>query len=186
MDEKEIIDLYWERSELAIVETDRQYGAFCRKVAFQILYDREDSEECVNDTYLRAWNVMPPQRPGRLAAFLGKITRNLALSRYRQNTAQKRGGGEVILALEELESCIPVGKTVEEMVDERLLVQTLNRFLGSLSAQNRRIFLQRYWSLTSVKDISALEGISESNVKMRLMRTRAKLRSVLEQEGLAI
>lgn len=92
----------------------------------------------------------------------------------------------MIRALEELESCIPVGKTVEEMVDERLLVQTLNRFLESLSAQNRRVFLQRYWSLTSVKDISALEGISESNVKMRLMRTRAKLRSVLEQEGLAI
>ena len=186
MDEKEIIDLYWNRSELAITETDRKYGQLCRKVAFQILEDREDIDECVNDTYLRAWNTMPPQRPNKLSAFLAKITRNLALSRYRQNTAKKRGGGTVILALEELENCLPDRKTTEELVEERLLAELLNQFLAGLPGQNRRIFLWRYWYMGSVKEISELEGVSESKVKMILMRTRSKLKCFLEQEGVAV
>lgn len=186
MDEKEIIDLYWARSELAIVETDKKYGPFCHRIAFNILFDREDSEECVNDTYFSTWNAIPPKRPEKFSAFLGKLTRNLAITRCRKKNAQKRGRGELPLALEELGSCVPDKKTTEEIYDSKLLVSALNRFLADLPGETRRIFLQRYWALSSVKEIASLYDISESKVKMSLLRTRTKLRSFLEQEGIMV
>lgn len=186
MEEKQIIDLYWARSETAISETAKKYGRFCHSIAFNILSNREDSEECVNDTYLHAWNAIPPRRPNRLSAFLGRITRNLALKKYESDTAAKRGGGQVPLALEELAECIPAPNSVEQQVDDRVLAEVLNRFLAGLSPETRRIFLRRYWKLDTVNQIAQELGIGESKVKMSLMRTRGKLRSFLEQEGIGL
>ena len=122
MDDKQIIDLYWARSEIAIAETDKKYGRFCRRIAFNILANRQDSEECVSDTYLKTWSIIPPKRPVKLSTFLGKITRNLALNRYEKYTAKKRGSGEVPVALDELAECIPDPNSVEQAVDNRILV----------------------------------------------------------------
>ena len=186
MDDKEIIDLYWERSELAISETDLKYGRVCNRVAYRVLSNVEDSEECVNDTYLKAWSVIPPTRPVKLMAFLVKITRNLALNRYEKSTAEKRGGGEVNLVLDELSECIPDPNSVENQIDNRLLVDKLNEFLEGLQPDARRIFLRRYWEVCSIREIAELYSISESKVKVSLFRTRGKLRSFLEQEGIAL
>lgn len=186
MEDKEIIELYWLRSERAIEETARRYGRFCHSIAYNILFNREDSEECVNDTYLHTWNTIPPHRPNRFSAFLGKITRNLALKKYEKNTAEKRGGGAVPLALEELAECIPASDCVERCMDDRMLVEALNRFLNGLSLETRLIFLHRYWKLDAVSEIAREFGFSESKVKMSLMRTRGKLRNFLEQEGIEL
>lgn len=186
MDDKQIIELYWARSERAIAETDRKYGKFCHRIAYNVLANREDSEECVNDTYLKTWNAIPPKHPNKFRAFLGKITRNLALSRYEKLRAEKRGGGEVPIALDELAECIPDPNTMEMTVDNRMLVDKLNIFLSELPKDARKIFLRRYWELSSVKEIASVYGISESKVKMSLFRTRGKLRTFLEQEGIAL
>ena len=143
MEEKEIIDLYWARSEQAIRETDKKYGKFCFRIAYNILSDQGDSEECVNDTYLQTWNAIPPRRPNKLSAFLGRITRNLALNRYAMASAQKRGGGQMELAVEELAECIPDPNTVERQIEDRELADALNRFLAGLPEEARRIFLRR-------------------------------------------
>lgn len=184
MEEKEIIDLYWARSEQAIRETDKKYGKFCHSIAYNILSDHEDSKECVNDTYLHTWNAIPPRRPNKLSAFLGRITRNLALNRYERDTAQKRGGGQTVLALEELAECVPDPNTVERQVEDRALAELFNRFLADLPEESRKIFLRRYWQLCPVREIASFYGISESKVKMSLMRTRGKLKHFLEQEGI--
>jgi RNA polymerase sigma-70 factor (ECF subfamily) len=152
----------------------------------RILQDVWDSEECVNDTYLKAWSVIPPKRPIKLPAFLGKITRNLALNRYEKNTAEKRGGGEVSLALDELAECIPDPKSVEQMLDNRILVDKLNLFLEGIPADARMIFMRRYWEVCTIREIAEIYGISESKVKVSLFRTRGKLRVFLEQEGIAL
>ena len=186
MEEKEIIELYWARSERAIRETAKKYGKFCHSIAYNILSSHPDSEECVNDTYLHTWNAIPPTRPENLPAFLGQITRNLALKRYERNRARKRGGGQVMLALEELAECIPAPIGLEQQIEDRELARLLNQFLAGLSGENRKIFLRRYWELCTVKEIAALYGISESKVKMSLMRTRGKLKSYLEKEGIAL
>lgn len=186
MEEKEIIDLYWARSENAIRETDKKYGKFCHSIAYNILSDHGDSEECVNDTYLHTWNAIPPRRPSKLSAFLGRITRNLALNRYDREKAQKRGGGQIELAVEELAECLPDPNTVERQMEDKELADALNRFLAGLPGEARRIFLRRYWQLCTVKEIGTLYGISESKVKMSLMRTRGKLRLFLEKEGIAV
>ena len=186
MDDKQIIDLYWARSESAIAETDKKYGKLCHRIAFNILADPRDSEECVSDTYLKAWSVIPPKRPVKLSAFLGKITRNLALNRYEKDTAEKRGGGEVSVALDELAECIPDPNSVEGMVDNRILTDKLNVFLEGLAPEARKIFMRRYWEVCSVRQIAEIYGISESKVKVSLFRTRGKLRTFLEQEGIAL
>lgn len=186
MDEKQIIELYWARSEQAITETDKKYGRLCYGIAFRILDSREDSEECVSDTYLRTWNAIPPCRPNKLAAFLARITRNLALNRYARYSAEKRGGGEVPLALEELAECIPAQNLVERNAEEGFLKDALNRFLGGLQPETRKIFLRRYWNLSSVSEIAQCYGISESKVKTSLFRTRGKLRSFLQKEGITL
>jgi RNA polymerase sigma-70 factor (ECF subfamily) len=186
MDDQQIIDLYWARSENAISETAEKYGKYCHTIAYHILHNDEDSEECVNDTYLRAWEAMPPQRPHRLSAFLGKITRNLSLDRYKRLAAEKRGSGQVPLALDELLDCVPTGDSAEKTADDLALTESLNRFLGTLSVDSRRIFLRRYWYLTPVKEIAAEASISESKVKMSLLRSRKELKKFLEKEGIAL
>ncbi len=186
MEEKQIIDLYFERSEQAIAETDRKYGKFCRQVAYNILYNHQDSEECVNDTYLKTWNVIPPKRPNPLKVFLGKITRNLALDRWDWNHTAKRGGGEMEASLEELHECIPSPIGTEEIIANKELVRALDMFLATLTVDNRKVFIRRYWNLSPVKEIASYYGMTESKVKMSLMRTRNALKSYLEQEGIAL
>lgn len=183
MEDCQIIDLYWARSETAIAETDKKYGRYCHSIAYRILFDEEDSRECVNDTWLAAWDSMPPQRPSRLAAWLGRITRNLSLNRRKAQRADKRGGGELPLALDELADCIPAGNDPAGAADELVLKETLTRFLTGLSAENRRIFLQRYWYFCSVKEIAKDLGLTESKVKQCLFRARAALKALLQQEG---
>ena len=184
MEDSQIIALYFRRSEQAIVETDQKYGPYCFQIASRILSSPEDGEECVSDTYLTAWKSIPPNRPSRLAPFLGKITRHIALDRWRKRSAQKRGGGEVQLALEELEDCIPGKDTPEDAFRQKEFREGLNRFLASLPEQERMIFVSRYWYLRSIREISEKTGVSEGNVKTRLSRTRSKLRTFLQKEDL--
>lgn len=186
MNDNQIVDLYWARSESAISETSAKYGSYCHTIAYQILNSLEDSEECVSDTWFRAWNTMPPQRPSCLKAFLGKITRNLSLDRYDMRTAQKRGSGQLPSALEELQQCIPAPGGEEQVIEQLVLTQILNRFLGELSREQRRIFLRRYWYLSSIDEIARDFHISESKVKMTLLRSRKKLKKRLEEEGAAV
>lgn len=186
MDDESIIGLYWARSELAITRTQEKYGDSCRAVAMNILRSRADSEECVNDTYLRAWESMPPQRPERLRAFLARITRNLALDRLKKRTRQKRGGGQLELALSELEECVPSGDDPAGRADELVLREALDRFLSELSEDARVIFLRRYWYVLSVDEVARCLGVSRSKVKSSLMRSRAKLRDMLEKEGITL
>lgn len=186
MDDRQIIDLYWTRSENAISETINKYGRYCHSIAFNILHNSEDSEECVNDAYMKAWEIIPPQRPERLAAFLGKITRNLSLNRYNMYTAGKRGYGQVLLALDELQECVPSEDNTEHVADDIMLTEVLNRFLESLPLDSRKIFMRRYWYFSPVKEIAYDFGISESKVKMSLLRSRAKLKTLLQKEGVEL
>ena len=186
MEDNQIIRLYCERSEEAIRQTAAKYGNYCHTIAYNILHNLEDSEECVNDTYWKAWGIIPPRRPKRLAAFLGKITRNLSLDRYRCYTAEKRGNGEMAVALEELGECVSSMENLDAHADEMVLTEILNRFLESLSAEQRRIFMRRYWYVSSVKEIAEDFGITESKVKMSLFRSRNELKSMLETEGVFI
>lgn len=186
MEDERIVELYWARSEKAISETADKYGRYCYSIAYNILHSREDSEECVNDTYLKAWNAMPEERPRRLAAFLGRITRNLSLNRLEKYEAKKRGAGQVPLALEELQECVPSADNTEQIVDDMALADLLNRFLASSGAEKRKIFMRRYWYLSSVAEIAKAYGISESKVKMSLLRSREELKRYLEKEGVAL
>ena len=186
MDDKQILELYQKRSETAISETADKYGKYCYYIAYRILYDELDSEECVNDTYLRAWEAIPPQCPEKLSAFLGKITRNLALNRYKYYLREKRGTGQTALVIDELNECLPTSNSTEEAVEEKLLVELLNQFLYSLPTEKRNIFLRRYWYLSSIQEIAKDYGFSESKVKMILFRTRNKLSQVLEKEGVVL
>ncbi len=183
-DDQEIVDLYWSRSERAISETDDKYGSYCHSIAYGILANNEDAEECVSDTYLAAWNAMPPRRPSILATFLGKITRCNAIDRWRSRSRQKRGSGEITLALEELEECVPDSRTIEKAYAQKQLSRVINCFLDGLPETQRRIFLCRYWYLDSISQIAGYYGFSNSKVTSMLHRMRGKLREVLEQEGL--
>ncbi len=183
MEDTAIVDLYFARSETAISETDKKYGPYCYSIAYNILTNKEDAEESVSDTWLSAWHAIPPKRPGILSAFLGKITRRLAIDRWRSRRAYKRGGGEVPLALEELEECIPGGTSPELEFERKRFAAVFNRFLGSLPQTERRVFLCRYWYLDTVADTAAYFGFSESKTASMLCRTRKKLRKVLEKEG---
>ena len=184
MDDYRIIDLYWSRSERAISETDQKYGKYCYSIAYNILTNNEDAEESVSDTYMAAWKAMPPRRPAVLATFLGKITRHLSIDRWRSQNRYKRGGGEIILALEELEDCIADNRTMEKVYERKRMALAFNRFLESLPETERRIFLCRYWYLDSVSDIANYYGFSNSKVTSMLHRTRKKLRAVLQKEEL--
>ena len=184
MEDAGIVGLYWARSEKAIEETTAKYGNYCHCIALNILGNAADAEECVNDTYLHAWNSIPPHRPANLAAFLGKITRRVAIDKWRRQNAGKRGGGEVTLVLEELAQCIPGSHDVEQKVEAAELAEAVNRFVRSLPLMERRIFLCRYWYLEGIGDISRRFGFSQSKVKMILLRQRKKLQAYLEKEAL--
>lgn len=184
MEDRAIIDLYWAREEQALEETDRKYGVYCRSIARNILRNPSDTEECVNDTYWKAWNAMPPQRPSALSVFLGTITRNLALNRCDAKRSQKRGGGQLILALEELDGCVPAHGSVEQAVEAAELGRILDGFLRDLPERDRCMFVRRYWYLDSLRDIARRYGTTEGGVKSNLYRTRQKLRALLEKEGL--
>lgn len=186
MEDSKIIALYWKRSEEAITQTEYKYGNYCRSISFHILQDEEDAKECVNDTYVKAWNAMPPQKPARLAAFLGKITRNLSLHRYEKRSAQKRGSGEMALALEELGECVSSREGTEQVIDAAILTEVINHFLASLSKEHRKIFMRRYWYLSSIKEIAEDYHMTESKVKMVLLRTRNELKLQLEKEGISL
>ena len=184
MDDKQIVNLFLERNEDAIKETEKKYSRYCSFIASNVLVSKEDCEECVNDTYLRAWNSIPPNKPSNLKAFLGKITRNLALDRLDHNTAQKRST-DAQLVYDEIAECIP-DTSGTELTEELALKTALNKFLGSLKQEKRIIFLQRYWYLSSIKDVAQNNGLTENNVKIILMRLRAKLKKIMEKEGINI
>ena len=184
MEDSAIVDLYWQRSETAIAETDRKYGRYCHTIAYNICADREDAEECVNDTWFRAWNLMPDKRPSVLSAFLGGITRNFALDLYRAKHNKKRGGGETAVALEELTDCIPARNDTEQDYEARELEKAIDAFAGMLPETERNIFMSRYWFLASIEEISARLGWSRSKTKTTLYRLRGKLRIYLQEEGL--
>lgn len=186
MEDNKIIELYWNRSELAISETDKKYGRYCSTIAFNILHNQEDAEECVNDTYFKVWGSIPTLRPLRFSAFIGRITRNLSLNKYEYYNAQKRGQGETQVAFEELQECIVGAGSVEEAIEDILLTEKLNCFLEGLTIEKRRIFMRRYWYFSRVKDIAADYHISESKVKMILLRTRNELKKYLVQEGIIL
>lgn len=183
MEDNKIIELYWQRDETAITECQIKYGAYCGTIANNILCSAEDTEECVNDTWLRVWNVIPPEKPSRLSVFLGRITRNLAIDKYRKDNAQKYGSGQIALCLDELSECIGEDDPVEDRVALRDL---LNTFLKSLPEKNRNIFLMRYWYFMSVSEIAKEYDLSEGAVKMILQRIRNKQKDYLEKEGVGI
>ena len=185
MEDHAIIELYWERSEDAISKTAAKYGGYCYAIAYNILSNNEDAEESVNDTWLAAWNTMPPRRPKLLAAFLGKMTRYISLDRWKNRTARKRGGGEVPLVLEELEECISGEDSVEKEYLQKEFAKSLNQFVENLPDVERKVFLCRYWYMDSIETIAERFGFSESKVASMLHRTRGKLRKMLEQEGIA-
>ena len=184
MDDLEIIELYFCRDEKALTETARKYGNYCYTVAFNVLNSIEDSKETVNDTYFELWNTIPPERPTVLSAFIGKITRRLAIGRWRKNTAVKRGGGEFEVTLDELSECISDNTNVEKIVEDKLVVSTINEFLKKLPDTERNVFICRYWYADSVKSVAKQFGFSESKVKSMLMRTRTKLKQKLAEEEL--
>ncbi|MBQ5825648.1 MAG: RNA polymerase sigma factor [Clostridia bacterium] len=184
MQDEQIIALYFERDETAIKETEHKYGGYCMSIAQNILHNVHDSQECVNDTYMRMWKSIPPYKPECLRAFIGKITRRLALNMYEKASAQKRGKGTVQLVLDELDECIPDNNG--DFTQGFAITDALNSFLASLSEQNRNIFVRRYWYMSTIKDIASDYSISESKVKMRLMRMRNELRVQLEEEGINI
>ncbi len=182
MEDNAIIDLYFQRSEQAIVETDTKYGGYCYSIAYNILSNREDSEESVSDTYMAAWNSIPPRRPNYFNAFLGKLTRHISIDRWRKINAKKRGAGEIWLALEELENCVDVDNT-ENTFEQEELTRVLNQFLSSLPETERNVFLCRYWYMDSIQAISKQSGFTQSKVASMLHRTRGKLRKRLCEEG---
>lgn len=186
LQDEKIVELFWNREEAAIWESERQYGKYCYAIAFHVLRAREDSDECVNDTWLRAWNAIPPQRPKLLQAFLGRITRNLAFDRFRAWKTGKRGSGEILLVLEELEECVPAAQDTEETVEDWELERVLGRFLQSLPERDCGIFLERYWYSKSVREISRGYSLKESSIKSCLFRSREKLRVFLEEEGVRL
>lgn len=185
MDDESIIDLYWERSESAIHETDLKYGRFCTSVAVNILKNQEDAMECTNDSYLAAWNSMPPQRPSRLRAFLGRIVRNIAFDRYDYNTAQKRNRN-MLLILEELEECLISPSLVEEEAEAGQVAELISNFLKKEKQESRVVFIRRYWYSESIDDIAARFHMSESKVKSMLFRVRKRLKEFLNKEGVDI
>lgn len=184
MEDNILIELYWARSENAISETSTKYGKYCYAIAYHILTNPEDAEESVNDTYLDAWNAMPPHRPATLSTFLGKITRRISIDKWRRRTADKRGGGELPLVLDELADCVPSGHDVERTVMEQELAAMVNAFLAGLSAQERDVFVCRYFFLMPLSEISERYCYGLSKTKSMLARTRKKLLAYLRKEGL--
>ena len=178
MEDKEIIELFFERSEQAIRELDTKYGRICHDLSYNIVNSRQDAEECVNDAYLGAWNAIPPARPAPLLSYIAKIVRNLSLKLYWKKEAAKRSG-QYTMALEEIEGCIADRETTEDALDARELARIIGEFLDTLTVENRVIFLRRYWFADSYKDIAELTGLTEKNISVRLTRIREKMKQYL-------
>lgn len=185
MEDAAIIGLYWARDERAIAASDEKYGKLCRSLSWDILDNTEDAEECVNDTWRKAWDTMPPQRPGSLRAYLVKITRNLSIDRWRASRAEKRGSGMDTL-LTELEECLPALPSAEEITEVRETARTIDRWLDTLSKADRAAFLRRYWYGQRVDRVAAQAGCSPNSMAKRLGRLRDGLRRALEQEGINV
>jgi len=183
MNEKDILKLFETRDERAIDECQKAYGNYCHSIALHILENQEDAEECVADTLLRAWNAIPPAKPRALASYLGTITRNLAYDGYRRKRQQKRGGGEILLAFDEIEEAFSQNATPDEALDRKELAAVFNRFLSKLSERDRNILLARYYFLYPVKEIAEKHGKSEKYVRVVLARTLQKLKKYLEKEN---
>ena len=185
MEDEKIIELFFARSELAIKELDNKYGAVCHNISYNILNNEFDAEECVNDAYLGTWNAIPPHKPNPLLTFVCRIVRNVSIMRYRANTAMKRNSSFDI-AMGEIEDCIATPETVETALEAKSLAQIIERFLDTLTAENRVIFMRRYWFSDSYADISTLTGLSEKNISVRLTRIRTNLRNYLVKEGVLL
>lgn len=186
MEDEAIVSLYWDRDERAIRETEEKYDRYLTKIAYNILNDREDSRESVNDTYLAAWDSMPPHRPGVLSAYLAKLTRRISIDRFRYRTRDKRAGSEYTLSLSELDDCVSGGNTTEEIINVKLLADSIGIFLRLQSKEARTAFIARYYFLDSIKEIALSHGMSESKVKSLLHRTRIALKKHLEEEGFCL
>lgn len=183
MTDEKIIELYWLRDESAIDHTKESYGSYIFSISYGILSSREDAEECENDTYLSAWYAIPPSRPAILSAFLGRIARNVSITRLRRKNAAKRGGGEVTVSLFELAECIPDGSRFDEELKSEELGKAISELLYSIKEADRNIFVRRYWHCESVSDICKHLGFGKSRVKMSLKRTREKLKKHLKEGG---
>lgn len=186
VNDPEIVALYWQRDENAVLETARKYEAYLFRIAYNILANAEDSRECVNDTYLAAWNSMPEHKPDVLSVYLGKITRQIAIDRYRKKHAEKRYASEYAVSLSELEDCLASGALPEQAVEAKMLDEAVDAFLRSLPKQARMIFIGRYYFFDPVKTIASYCGVSEAKVKTSLFRTRRKLKEYLVKEGFAL
>lgn len=183
MEDEKIIELYFERNESAISETAEKYGNYLYKIAFNILSDNEDSEESVNDTYMSAWNTIPPEKPNVFSAFLSKITRYISINRYRAKKTEKRGGGEIDAAFEEIEECVPDKSDIYDEIETKELAKMISDYLKNLPETERKIFVCRYYYLDSLSDISKQFGFSQSKIASMLHRTRKKILSHLKKEG---
>ena len=183
MQDSRIIELYWQKNADAITETRNKYGAYCFAIADNILHSKEDAEECVNDTWLHAWNAIPPQRPRRLRMFLAKITRNLSFNRFNARTAEKRGGGELVLVLDELAECIASESDVESAYEAKELGQSIKSFIRMLPERDGNVFVRRYFFTEPAAVIAKRYGLTENNVMVILSRTRRKLKTQLIREG---
>jgi len=185
MEDIQIIDLYWQRDETAISETDTKYGSFCHRMAMNILHSFQDSEECVSDCYGRCWDTMPPQRPGSLRAYLGTVIRNLSISRYRAYHAQKRFGGVEVL-LSELADCVPAPESIQRTVEAGELSELISSWLDTLACEDRVLFIRRYWNGETVKELAGELGVRPNALTKRLLRLRESLRRSLEKEGVSV
>ena len=183
MKDAEIVDLYWERNEVAIQQTQQKYGTYLSKVAYNILSDFEDSKECVNDTYLKAWNSMPTHRPSVLSTYLGKIARQISIDMFRKKNSVKRYASEYAVSLDELGDSFSDGSTPEQAFDVKLLDEAINRFLRTLSDDARNTFIGRYYFFDSLKEVAAYCGMSQTKAKSMLYRTRQSLKAYLVKEG---
>lgn len=186
MEDSKIIELYWSRCESAISETSVKYGTYLRGISMNILYSYEDAEECVNDTYMRTWDSIPPNRPSVLRAWLSRITRNLSIDRYKAKVSQKRGGNETELIFSELEGCISSPNTTDKEMENKELANLINSFLRQQTAENRVFFVRRYYYGDAVKQIAERFNIKEGKVKSSLFRTRKALKAYFDKEGVSI
>ena len=182
IEDEKIVELFFKRSELAIRELNNKYGKACHRLSYNIVNDRQDAEECVNDAYLGAWNAIPPEKPDPLLTYLCKIVRNISIMRYRANTALKRNSN-YDSTMEELENCLSSSVSVEDSLEEKELIAIIEDFLRDLSQENRVIFLWRYWFSDSYAEIAARTGLTEKNVSVRLSRIRKQLQTHLAERG---
>ena len=183
MEDQQIVSLYWQRDESAIAETEQKYDRYLTKIAYNILYDREDCRESVNDTYLAAWESMPPHHPGVLSAYLAKLTRRISIDRFRMRQRQKRIPSEYLISLSELDECVSVGNPTEEIINVKLLADAIGIYLRTQSPEVRTAFLGRYYFLDPIKEVAAYCGMTESKCKTLLHRTRLGLKEYLRKEG---